>query len=52
MVFLSVRISLSGLHSEIDRCVSGIIVGGGINRLSFGCVVVNCVSIICVYCLC
>ncbi len=37
MVFLVVKISFSGLHSIVEIFISGIIVGGGMKRVSLDC---------------
>lgn len=43
IVSLLVMISFSGLHSDMDMCVSGIIVGDGMNLVSLGCTGEKCV---------
>ena len=45
IVCFVVLMSFSGLHSDIDIWVYGVIVGGGINLGSFVCGRVICVSI-------
>jgi len=37
MVFVVVRMSFYGLHSVVEICISGIIVGGGIKHVSLDC---------------
>jgi len=37
MVFVVVRMSFFGLHSVVEVCKSGIIIGGGMKRVSLDC---------------
>ena len=43
IVFLTVIISFSGLHSMVEIEVSGSLVGGGINLVSLVCARLKCV---------
>ena len=42
-VFLLVKMSFFGFHSFMNICVSGIVVGGGMNLVSLFCSGVKCV---------
>ena len=47
MLFFSVIMTFSGLHSVVEIWMWGIIRGGGMNRVSLSCVWVKCVSKMC-----